>query len=552
MRINRYTTALLATFIAIVFGMGIIFMASKEGIAQHLASRAFSVARDHFSGDVYRPDIAMRWLRVAEVFDSQYPELHYQLARAYFVRGDLDRALEEVNSEIANRPEYARSFYLRGLVFLYKKDFTAAIENFSAFNAVRPDNWAGFNDLAYAYLQIGDYTHAEWFARKGLENRPGNAWLNMNLGVALLNLERRDDAREVLRIAVASADRLTEADAIAAYPSNNPEIALKVLDEIRDASRVNLSLVDVESDRGVDSYQAEYVLVAELPTGRGFAIAACDESIGLDVIPSLILRGQSSTLKWSLMNVGNCVIDNGIGSVTNIPNSTMVSPSNSTSYTLNCSSIGAGHSHGTIFTETALLRVRWADMTASANGGAYGDGPYTLYMPNTSTRLAWQSEEASSCSATGDLSGPITVDGSRDLGHLTRGSGTPGLGRLYRFGVNCEGASDSVDVRVMQLPTCTISPNKTTVTPPETVRLNWSCRYADSGTIADNHGGTPVALSINNNADYQSSGIVQVRISDNQTYIYTLRAIGIDGTTSVASAVINGPSDGVRIREDLP
>jgi hypothetical protein len=57
-------------------------------------------------------------------------------------------------------------------------------------------------------------------------------------------------------------------------------------------------------------------------------------SCTLNVDPSTISKGDSSTLTWTTSNVTSGMIDNGIGSV-NLTGSTSVSPNDATTYTAN-------------------------------------------------------------------------------------------------------------------------------------------------------------------------------------------------------------------------
>ena len=57
--------------------------------------------------------------------------------------------------------------------------------------------------------------------------------------------------------------------------------------------------------------------------------------------PSTIVPPQSTSLEWTCANANSCSINNGIGSVNPVSNSTPVSPTSTTIYTLSC--VGSGN-----------------------------------------------------------------------------------------------------------------------------------------------------------------------------------------------------------------
>src|SRR3989344_5032135 len=74
---------------------------------------------------------------------------HYQLARVYFVKGEKDRALEEINKELEVNPENLRSLYVRGLIYESSGKLAEAEADFKRFVLWAPKEWAGYNDLAW-------------------------------------------------------------------------------------------------------------------------------------------------------------------------------------------------------------------------------------------------------------------------------------------------------------------------------------------------------------------------------------------------------------------
>ncbi|MDP1629172.1 MAG: hypothetical protein Q8L57_00975 [bacterium] len=136
--------------------------------------------------------------------------------------------------------------------------------------------------------------------------------------------------------------------------------------------------------------------------------------------------------------------------------------------------------------------------------------------------LRWTSTNADSCTASGDWSGNKTTQGDE---YLSKPRGT------YTFTLTCTGpggsASDSVIVRVIQVPQCTFTANPTTIIPPAFSTLSWECIYADSCSIDQGIG------SVNN-----VSGTKDVRPP--QTTTYTLTCDGLDGSRSLPATITVG------------
>lgn len=519
--------------VVIVAVLSIVYFQSSTNIES--AQELFAKGNRYFSSASYDPAAAEQWYQRALRADGNLALVHYQLARLYFVQNRSDEALEHINAELAAHPDNFRSYYIRGLIDLYRKNYTAAVEDFNRFLSGKPQSWAALNDLTVAYLQAGNYVKAEEVSRQGLAYFPDNAWLRSNLGVALLNQKKTADARATLVVARDAFAKMSEEDWARAYPGNEGGLVAGGLAQARMTIEANIRAVE---NGGIDEQISGSHFISRVDGGIGYVIAACDESIGMSVAPLAIGRGQSATLSWITSNIEACSIDNGVGPVDPI-GSVSVSPLDSTTYSLTCSSYATPHAHATTWTASAALTVQWLDI--KENGS---NGPLTLYMPNTDLTLDWVSGGGpyAGCSAFGDWSGSAyTGAGSQALGELTRGSANPGGGKSYNFGLNC-GPSDSVTATVYQIPSCTISSDKVAVTPPEVVTLTWSCRYADapSCAITDDQGGAPITVPVVNDATYRSGGTLRVRPTKRANYTFSLACNGLDGRTTVSTAPVTG------------
>lgn len=172
---------------------------------------------------------------------------HFQLARIYFVKGDFQKALEEINKEIEANPENLRSLYVRGLIYGYRGtygDLQRAENDFRRFTLWAPSEWAGYNDLAWILSKEAKYQDAKDTARAGLSKAKGaerNPWLLNALGLAELNLGEYKAAKESFEKALPLAERLSLGDWQKSYPGNSPGSAESGLTAFQEAISSNLA-----------------------------------------------------------------------------------------------------------------------------------------------------------------------------------------------------------------------------------------------------------------------------------------------------------------------
>lgn len=226
---------------ALLFLVAIGFYFQRP-IRQGIAESLFQRGNYYFSNNEYDLNKAQNRYEWALKIYPQAQGPHYQMARIYFLKNDFDGALKEINLEIEKFPDFKRSYYVRGLINGYAKHFPQAISDFEEFLEWDAGSWAAHNDLAWIYFQTGDYRNAEKVSRAGLEQNPDNPWLLNSLGTALLNLDRKSEAKEALESALKQTEKLTPADWQKAYPGNNPVITKEALRKMIDSIEFNLKL----------------------------------------------------------------------------------------------------------------------------------------------------------------------------------------------------------------------------------------------------------------------------------------------------------------------
>lgn len=199
---------------------------------------------DYFFGHgAYDLIQAERAYQTVLVFDAKNRDAQYQLARINFLRGNFPSAIEHIDRVLVLDPTFAKAYYIKGLILGYRGSLIEAINYFEQFIERAPDNWAGYNDLAWLHFQLGDYVQTLTVAEAGLIHSPENVWLLNMQGLALMHLDQRDGAREAFSRAKAQALQMQPQHWGKSYPGNDPAIYAEGLERMREAIDYNLELV---------------------------------------------------------------------------------------------------------------------------------------------------------------------------------------------------------------------------------------------------------------------------------------------------------------------
>jgi hypothetical protein len=232
---------------------GIFYFSPVRGIvAQKLAVQG----KYYFNGETYDLDKAVKWYKAAAFVDDKSWIAHYQLARIYFVKNDLKTALSEIDKALAVDPKNKRAYYVRGLIDGYAKNFKASEDDFQKYVDYYQKEWAGYNDLAWAYYQDKEYKKAVDTAFNGLEVAPDNPWLLNGLGVSYDALGEKEKGKAALEKVATIAKDMTAVDWRKAYPGNNPETADWDLAQFRVDVGVNLNLTSLKFPSGQGKFAA--------------------------------------------------------------------------------------------------------------------------------------------------------------------------------------------------------------------------------------------------------------------------------------------------------
>jgi tetratricopeptide (TPR) repeat protein len=230
----------------IVVGLLFVFLAVavQFPIRKLIAQKIANHAGYYFNGGGYNLEKAGNLYKTALKIDQKNWLAHYQLARIYFVESDFGNGLKEIKQALAVNPENKRSFYIKGLLDGYAYNHTEAEKDFQNFIAWAPNEWPGYMDLSWVYINSGKYDEAVTTVDNALVLFPNNAWLYANKGLAEYKLGKYEEAETSLGIARKLAKKLTPEDWAQAYPGNNSKDAEKGVEEIKTAIEYNLKLAN--------------------------------------------------------------------------------------------------------------------------------------------------------------------------------------------------------------------------------------------------------------------------------------------------------------------
>ncbi len=182
-------------------------------------------------------------LHYDNINNTPSPYAHHQLSRVYFVKGELVRALEEINQELYYYPDHYKSHYIKGLILGFMNREKEGVEEFSLFLKTQPNSWAAHNDKAWLQWRDGDTGGALATIREVGKGYTTNPWIANTFGVMLYNNKQYKEALVVLNRGKVLADRMTLSDWNKGYPGNDPRIYAQGLEEMRASFNKNIELV---------------------------------------------------------------------------------------------------------------------------------------------------------------------------------------------------------------------------------------------------------------------------------------------------------------------
>jgi tetratricopeptide (TPR) repeat protein len=197
---------------------------------------------------LYNLNLAHFFFKQSLLFDTTNaipaPYAHYQLGRTFFIQGNLDRTISELQAELAYYPEHSKSYYMLGLAFGFQGNNREAIEAFKKYVQLDEQSWAGRNDLAWLLFQAGKIDEALQYIEPVVEKNKLNPWILNTYGVLLMNKGRLQEAKAVLTNGYSISLSITEETWGRSYPGNDPRVYDIGLEGMRASFKENLALVN--------------------------------------------------------------------------------------------------------------------------------------------------------------------------------------------------------------------------------------------------------------------------------------------------------------------
>jgi arylsulfatase A-like enzyme/Flp pilus assembly protein TadD len=146
---------------------------------------------------------AIREFRMLLKEDGQNVQAHFYLAVSYYRSGRLDDAVKALDATLTTGSDYAPAEELLGTIWLLKKDYARARQQFTHLAAVAPENFGAHYNLGILAMREGRMQEAERELRAAAGADPGSAQPHAALGSLYSEQGDLDRARGEFRQAVA-------------------------------------------------------------------------------------------------------------------------------------------------------------------------------------------------------------------------------------------------------------------------------------------------------------------------------------------------------------
>jgi len=130
--------------------------------------------------------------------EPQDSEVLFNLAQAYFAAGLKAKALEAAKSLSERAKTDVRTHFTLGVLLAANQQYSPAIHEFEAADALQPNTYEILHDLGQAYLKSGDIARAEGILDRALKLRPDSAETLYLMAQAASNEGKDLDALELL------------------------------------------------------------------------------------------------------------------------------------------------------------------------------------------------------------------------------------------------------------------------------------------------------------------------------------------------------------------
>lgn len=142
------------------------------------------------------------WIATGKTSPSS-PNTHNNLGDVYGRHKDLQRSIQEFQTAIALKPNYADAYHNLGNAYREAGNIDLALESYQKAQQFNPNLWQSYQNIAAIYFQQKKYDLAEAGLQNALKIYPKNVNLINNLGVVYLSKGDKQKAKEIFTKALA-------------------------------------------------------------------------------------------------------------------------------------------------------------------------------------------------------------------------------------------------------------------------------------------------------------------------------------------------------------
>jgi Flp pilus assembly protein TadD len=146
------------------------------------------------------PGEAVKAYQAALRFSPNRDDFHYKLGNIFLEEGDPDQAIKSYRQALRLEPRSKTYLYSLGQAFLAEGLPDSAKEPFEKLTRLAPGDYGGFYGLGQAYYQKGEYERAADYFNQAIVLKKDFAYARLDLGYALADLGRVEEAYEQVRI----------------------------------------------------------------------------------------------------------------------------------------------------------------------------------------------------------------------------------------------------------------------------------------------------------------------------------------------------------------
>jgi tetratricopeptide (TPR) repeat protein len=133
---------------------------------------------------------AMKELKQIELRYKDYPRLKYFIARLHFLSGNLDKSLEFAKLEVSKNPGVIDGYLILGDIYLRKKEFSTARENYLEVARIQPENIDAIIGIALIASVNNQFDMAIDQYSKGIKLDPNRAEIYRLIGNTYRKIEQ--------------------------------------------------------------------------------------------------------------------------------------------------------------------------------------------------------------------------------------------------------------------------------------------------------------------------------------------------------------------------